>query len=57
MRPVTGPSCTLRDEFANLSLADQAAMLMGCKFADTGLQIKLRARGDALAAHIKACEP
>lgn len=30
---------------------------MGCKFADTELQIKLRARGDALAAHIMACEP
>lgn len=50
-------ACTLREEFANLPLADQLAMISGCHGADVALQIKLRARGDALAAHIMACEP
>jgi hypothetical protein len=56
LKPVTLAPCTIREGFENLTLQDQAAIVFGCKLADTELQVRLRDRGDKLAAHIKACE-
>lgn len=52
MQPCAIQRCTLRPEFVNLSLADQAAMVLACKIADDHAFAKCSEKQRALAEWI-----